>query len=123
MAPNVSLNNIVQRQDSSFEIDCHASGYPPPEIEWKKDGEVIKFKKSNDISKTDQCEGMTGGIYMKSKADVLVICKADYKEHLGEFSCTARNSLGNKTAKAKVEILGKIINCWQLNIERMTFLL
>ncbi|XP_046853316.1 leucine-rich repeats and immunoglobulin-like domains protein 1 isoform X2 [Xenia sp. Carnegie-2017] len=36
MAPNVSLNNIVQRQDSSFEIDCHASGYPPPEIEWKK---------------------------------------------------------------------------------------
>ncbi|XP_046851820.1 peroxidasin-like [Xenia sp. Carnegie-2017] len=42
---------------------------------------------------------------MKSKADVLVICKADYKEHLGEFSCTARNSLGNKTAKAKVEIL------------------
>ena len=43
----------------------------------------------------------------KYHATVLVICKADYRKHLGQFSCTARNRLGNDTAKAFVDILGE----------------
>ena len=64
------------------------------------------------IKGTRACKNRVTGIYMFSNehedhANVLVICKADYKKHKGEYSCTARNRLGNDTAKAWINILGK----------------
>jgi hypothetical protein len=109
-APSVSLKNLTRKQSSSFLVRCNVSGHPKPRITWKKDGEMLKVRDS--VQGTDDCKSRLQGIYMlpnedKYHATVLVICKADYRKHLGQFSCTARNRLGNDTAKAFVDILGE----------------
>ncbi|CAB4006801.1 vascular endothelial growth factor receptor 2-like [Paramuricea clavata] len=107
-APRVSLKNLTRKQYSSFLVRCNVSGHPKPQITWKKDGEMLKVRDS--VQGTDDCKSRLNGTYMlsnedKNHATVLVICKADYRKHLGQFSCTARNRLGNDTAKAFVDIL------------------
>ena len=109
-APSVSLKNLTRKQSSSFLVRCNVSGHPKPRITWKKDGEMLKVR--DLVQGTDDCKSRLQGIYMLAKEDkdhatVLVICRADYREHLGQFSCTARNRLGNDTAKAFVDILGE----------------
>ncbi|CAB4006860.1 vascular endothelial growth factor receptor 2-like, partial [Paramuricea clavata] len=107
-APSVSLKNLTRKQSSSFLVRCNVSGHPKPRITWKKDGEMLKVRGS--VQGTDDCKSRLQGRYMlpnedKNHATVLVICKADYKKDLGQFSCTAHNRLGNDTAKAFVDIL------------------
>ena len=115
--PSVSLQNVTATQGSSFYIRCNVSGYPEPQITWKKDGEVVKLPFT--IDGKDKCESRVTNIYVlstageTSRAKTLVICNADYKKHSGQFSCTARNKFGNDTARAFININGKycIVAC------------
>jgi hypothetical protein len=69
---------------------------------------VRRFVRGTDDCKINSLQGYyTLANWDKNHATVLVICKADYRKHLGQFSCTARNRLGNGTAKAFVDILGE----------------
>ena len=113
-APKVSLKNITTTQSSSFFIRCNVTGHPEPKITWKRNGELVKI--SDSVKGIRDCGNRVTGYYItdvekRDHATVLVICKADYK-YSGRFSCTARNKLGNDTAKASIDILGEyFISC------------
>ncbi|XP_036408638.1 hemicentin-2-like [Megalops cyprinoides] len=64
----------------SVELICNASGHPPPEVEWWRDGQAV---------------GEEGG--------KLVISNAK-EEHAGEYTCVARNSAWNTSAVVQVEL-------------------
>ena len=66
----------------------------------------------DQVDGTDACKSRFKGIYMlssehKDHANTLVICKADYRKHIGKYSCEASNKFGNDTAKAWINILGE----------------
>ncbi|KAG7460303.1 hypothetical protein MATL_G00220130 [Megalops atlanticus] len=64
----------------SVELICNASGHPPPEVKWQRDGQAVRGN---------------GG--------KLVISNAK-EEHAGEYTCTARNSAGSDSVVVQVEL-------------------
>ncbi|XP_028403689.1 fibroblast growth factor receptor 2-like [Dendronephthya gigantea] len=107
-APTVSVKSLTEKQGSSFLVPCDVRGHPKPDIAWKKDGKILSVHE-DFVKGTDDCSSRVGGFYMLSNdvqnsGSVLVICKADYMKHRGQFSCIARNKLGNDTAKAFIDI-------------------
>ena len=105
------LNNLTTTQNTSFFVRCDVSGHPKPRITWRKNGKKVT-KILGSVRATRDCKSRINGIYRlsnedKDHANVLVICDADYKKDLGQYSCTAHNKLGNDTAKAFINILGE----------------
>ena len=65
---------------------CSVEGEPYPNIEWRKNNEVIKTKKE----------------------DFLVI-DTNELANSAEYTCQASNSFGTTSAKSRVDIIGKFL--------------
>ena len=92
---------------------------------WTKDGKVLEL--SDSVHEIRACKSKLRGIYRlytmeQGHVTVLVICKADYTRHAGQFSCTARNQMGNDSATALVNITGEYIFVFFHNISYLSIL-
>ena len=80
---------IVTDMEEEQEIVCIVDSYPVAEVTWMKNGESLDESSPEIIlSKSDD------------KHSLLIVSVSE--ESVGEYSCTARNSLGEATASAKI---------------------
>ena len=74
--------------DEEQEIVCVVDAYPPAQVTWKKDGSVLD---TND-------EYVIGNVRGRSSLTILGVGV----NHIGQYECTATNTLGENTATAAV---------------------
>lgn len=94
MAPEFEkeLENVSVNASQPLKLEAKVKAYPPPKIEWTKDGVPIKTSQGFNVIK--QPDGTVGLEIEKSKPD-----------HAGLYTLTASNKLGEVTGEANVEIL------------------
>ena len=89
--PNITLNpqDSQHKYKDKVEFKCEATGFPRPQIEWKKDGsyENIPFKSI-------------------IKDNSLIIPSIDYKDE-GEYTCVATNQLASVEKKFRISVYEK----------------
>jgi len=79
----------VTDMDEEQEIVCIIDSYPVAEVTWRKNGESLDESSPEIIfSKSD------------NKHSLLIVSVSE--ESVGEYSCTARNSLGEATATVDI---------------------
>ncbi|GIX96651.1 lachesin [Caerostris extrusa] len=71
-----STRSIIASSGSNVELNCYASGYPPPRISWRRE--------NNDLLPTG------GSVYIGSKFVIFNITKDDR----GTYYCVADNGVG-----------------------------
>ena len=90
-APEIQVEEtyIVTDMEEEQKIVCIVDSYPVAGVTWKKNGESLDESSPEIIlSKSDD------------KHSLLIVSVSE--ESVGEYSCTARNSLGEATASAKI---------------------
>ncbi|XP_022778064.1 fibroblast growth factor receptor-like 1, partial [Stylophora pistillata] len=78
---NPHLTNRSLSYNSSLQFNCSQRGFPKPEVLWTKDGVNIGNKNTFTIRQARL-------------------------EDSGQYTCSATNSLGNKTSTIWIEIIG-----------------
>ena len=111
--PTVTItSNITKTKGQSVEISCNVTGNPQPEVTWFRNGEKIK---RNEIESLD-CKQLKSGFYKVKGEEVvqdgvwrsrLFVCSATHLNHNGEYTCKAKNIMGNSTAATYLNILGE----------------
>lgn len=76
----------------AFYLHCHPYGNPQPEIYWFKDDLPLKFFDDAMVS-TDFGE--------------VIVAKKAIQEQSGNYTCVARNKVGNTSVVYLVDVLGK----------------
>lgn len=74
-------------------LECAASGYPPPQISWQKDG-------GSDFPAAQERR-----MKVMSKDDVFLIVNVKLVD-MGMYSCTAKNVAGMIAANATLTVIG-----------------
>lgn len=86
-----SLRDQSIKDGETMILKCVIDGDPEPNVEWLKDGRVLH---SSEIM----------NLKYKNKEAMLIIAEV-YPEDAGEYTCKARNSLGEISSKCKITIL------------------
>lgn len=94
-APRPRLGQALQYD---MDLECHVEAYPPPAIEWIKDGALLTNNQHQSIS-----HFATADEYTDTTIRVITIEKRQY----GDYICKASNKLG--MAETKVELFETII--------------
>ena len=68
--------------NSTLRVNCHAKGFPKPEVKWTKDGKLLDT--TNKLTITDMSYG-----------------------DAGQYTCSANNSEGKNEAAFQVIVTGK----------------
>ena len=109
VVPVVSLSNqtIQEKNTNSTILTCvSSSGYPAPNITWYKDDKKLILLA---LRSADDCR-INGFHYMEKHrlpfARHLVICKPSHTENTGVYKCEAKNSKGNSSSEAFLNVLG-----------------
>lgn len=94
-APRISFapKNMRVAEDLIVSFFCKATGYPPPDFHWEKEGKAINHlnKKRYDI-------------FPMSHGTVLRIQPAKAKKDNTYFTCVAKNEHGEARANATLHI-------------------
>ena len=105
--------NITRRKGQTAELSCNVTANPKPEITWFRNGKKVE---RNEIAQKD-CKQLTSGFYKIKGEEMekygpwqsrLVVCSATHLQHTGRYACKANNSMGNDTAIAYLNILGRL---------------
>ena len=89
--PPLSHKDVVRAQTAV--IHCDVMGKPVPEVDWSKDGSILKE---------------TGLIGFQSNKHILVIRQLK-TEDSGLYKCEARNIVGKVTADINIKVFGKFL--------------
>lgn len=76
-------------------LECSATGYPPPQISWQKDGGGDDFPAARERR-----------IHVMPTDDVFFIVNVKAVDS-GLYSCTAHNQAGIKRANATLTVIGR----------------
>ena len=85
---------------SQFELTCNASGNPPPQIEWRRNGRVYSTSEGVDITVQSFSRWSVGSISVSTAA----------QDDGGLYECVAINVLGVVNDNATVTVAGNIIH-------------
>jgi hypothetical protein len=80
---------------NQWKIDVKVSGYPAPEVIWKKNG--------NDLPSTKHCS-----IYTEEKSTTIAIYSL-VKDDSGTFTVTAKNDAGSVSVDLNLRVIGMYI--------------
>ncbi|CAJ0582896.1 unnamed protein product, partial [Mesorhabditis spiculigera] len=92
-----TLVSAVAAQGEDARFEGVVTGWPAPEIEWTKDGEVINRQTHPDID----FSAIGGRVSLSIPASSL--------DHAGKYMCTARNTSGVATSSAQLVVRPKTI--------------
>ena len=119
-APNITkeIPNVTVLQElpaNNVELFCDVAGNPEPSITWYfyKDGKGVRSeinKQKYDLGgNKDNCRSRTKGYYFLQPDDarVLVICNPEFEHHQGKYSCHAKNTVGEQSKSAFVNVESK----------------
>ena len=106
---------LQEREGDNVELFCDVAGNPKPSITWYfyKDGKgvllEIDMQKYNLGGNKDNCRSRTKGYYFLQPNDarVLVICTPEFEHHQGKYSCHAKNTAGEQSKSAFVNVESK----------------
>lgn len=98
----LSNNNRTKNRWKTFEtlerqtimLVCRAQGNPAPDIYWFKDKNYLRFYDANVIT--------------EDHGQVLLIRKVT-REHAGNYTCVARNNIGEDKMNYQVDVWGESI--------------
>ena len=95
-APELIVTPVSQ--DVSYRdtvlMACVASGYPEPEITWRRNGELLDPASSDLINIYTEVVSEVGLNFTES---IIEICGVGFDD-VGSFTCTASNDAGNVTS-------------------------
>ncbi|XP_065081518.1 leucine-rich repeats and immunoglobulin-like domains protein 2 [Ochlerotatus camptorhynchus] len=74
---------------TSIVLDCSASGYPKPSIQWFKDGELL---------------AMTERHFVIAEGQLMIIVKTDFND-AGEYECQVENEIGSERGSMKLSVI------------------
>ena len=116
-APNITkdIPNVTVLQGGNVELFCDVTGNPKPTIMWYfyKDGKgnpkVANSQKYDLSGNKDNCRSRTKGYYFLQSDDAraLVICNPEFEHHQGKYSCHAKNTEGEQSKSAFVNVESK----------------
>ena len=86
--------DVTKKAGLKIELECAATGEPPPEISWQKDG-------GDDFPAARERR-----MHVQPDQDVFFISSVKI-EDMGVYSCTASNAAGTVVTNATVTVLGK----------------
>lgn len=89
----IPVNSSVQTRQNAT-LECAATGFPPPQISWQKDG-------GNDFPAAQERR-----MKVMSENDALLIFDVKLVD-MGVYSCTAKNLAGMIATNATLTVLGK----------------
>ncbi|CAJ0938829.1 unnamed protein product, partial [Mesorhabditis belari] len=92
-----TLVSAVAAQGEDARFEGVVTGWPAPEIEWTKDGEVINRQTHPDIN------------FSAIGGRVSLSIGASDVDHAGKYMCTARNASGVATSSAQLVVRPKTI--------------
>ncbi|XP_022801625.1 vascular endothelial growth factor receptor 2-like [Stylophora pistillata] len=108
VVPVVSLLNqtIQEEKVDSTTLKCIiASGYPPPNVTWYKDGAQLR---PLSLGSVDDCR-INGFHYIENDRPPftkdLLICKPNHAENTGIYRCEAENIKGKDASEAFLNVL------------------
>ena len=97
-----------------MELFCDVTGNPEPSITWYfVDGKGVRLEinmqKDHLGGNKDNCRSRTNGYYFLQPDDarVLVICNPEFEHHQGKYSCHAKNTVGEQSKSAFVNVESK----------------
>eukprot|EP00794_Sanderia_malayensis_P007017 gene7017-7802_t len=110
LPPVVKLDSKTVEQGETVNLYCDVTANPPAEITWYKDGK--KLLKANVLHSRKQCSSSVNGHYFELKngrrvVEDLIICKVNFRENNGTYSCSAKNQLGTSEATSTLQVLAK----------------
>ena len=86
--------NVTAKAGTTAKLACSATGHPPPQIAWQKDG-------GNDFPAAQERR-----MHVMPTDDVFFIINVKAVD-TGIYSCTAKNEAGFVIANASLTVLGK----------------
>jgi len=86
------------RAGTTARLDCAATGQPPPQISWQKDG-------GSDFPAARERR-----MYVKPTDDAFFIVRFRSTDQ-GVYSCTATNAAGTIMANVTLSVLGGSLSC------------
>nr|XP_046249157.1 titin-like [Scatophagus argus] len=89
----ITFNTFTVKNGEDLRIEIPVIGQPAPKIEWQRDGQAVKETSRLEVSNT-------------SSLTVLHI-RHGAREHSGQYSVSARNSVGKYTGEITVVVLEK----------------
>ena len=90
--PEMLAEFLTAQEFKSLQLRCRASGYPPPTIEWYKDGHLVTHNEP--------------GVSVSPNGEVLTIQRVN-RIHAGEFTCLARSIVGNVSKSYVLNVRGR----------------
>ena len=102
MPPKINNSIRVERHSvvlgNSLTLTCDASGNPPPNLRWVREGHALTFISNPNLQLLD-------------KNRQLQIVDAQLID-LGSYTCEASNVAGNVTKEYSVSVLGRYIHIY-----------
>ena len=96
---------VSQDDKSNLRLLCDATGTPTPKITWSHNGKGLD--KLPAIDGIARCKDLRRGIYRhKVRDNVLIICRLNYIQHAGLYTCRADNTLSWVTEKMTLTVTG-----------------
>lgn len=86
------ITSLQQTEGQAVRFECRIAGSSPIEVSWLKDGEPLK-------------EGGEFSMLYDDNTAVLQIERGQMR-HSGEYTCTATNSVGSTSCRAKLTLQG-----------------
>jgi hypothetical protein len=97
--PKLEVDDSVVSQKlrvrNQWKVDVKISGYPTPEVFWKKNGD--------DLPSTKHC-----GIYTEENSTTIAIYSLT-KEDSGTYTVTAKNEAGSVSMELTLRVIGTFI--------------
>ncbi|XP_046854218.1 vascular endothelial growth factor receptor 2-like isoform X2 [Xenia sp. Carnegie-2017] len=93
-------STVNKDKDKDAELICNVSGNPRPTVTWSRNDEEI-----GRVIITN-CKTQVPNYYLKNDGTTLIICGVDIS-HSGNYTCFAKNQLGNVTATVYLNVTGK----------------
>ncbi len=97
----MSLSNVAILESSTLQLNCTVSGYPVPQITWRRTGQRVL---SDDVSTVIEEELSQGSTSVVSSS---LVIQGVNSSHGGLYECVAENSLGSDSTQATVTVYGK----------------
>ena len=121
-----NFDSSVVKSNENAVIKCSVDSHPTAKVTWFKDGKPLVVE---SIGSVEDCENREQGNYfqlvddgnaggggagkfvpvVKPKHHRLVICKTQWKQNNGTYSCRAQNNLGVTRKDSTVLVFGKLI--------------
>nr|XP_029134853.1 titin-like [Labrus bergylta] len=89
----ITLRTFTVKNGGDLKVEIPVVGHPAPKIEWKRDGQAVKETSRLEVSNTSSL--------------TLLHIRHAAREHTGQYSIIASNSVGKYTGEITVVVLEK----------------